>query len=246
MAWVAGAVAGGVSLIGGMMGSNDARSEGKKSRALMKEQLDFAKSQYADYKEMYGGIEASLIEEVGSYVPGEKLQQFMGEASTDVAMAYGKREGMRTRSLGRLGIDPSQERFQEDVDEVGRERALSEIGARTGARRKSEAEDDKQFARKLATLSTGKEIPGQSGAVMGALQSGAMMHQQSAAQYGEGAAAGFGAAGQWAAKSINDYNSQPDTGVGGMSGPTSGVDYAVPQSNVYGGAGYGDTTTDYD
>lgn len=245
MPW--GAVAGGViSLAGGAMAGRGQASEGKKQRSMMREQLNFAKTQYQDYKDLYGGMEADLISEVESYVPGEKLQQYLGEATADVAMAYDKREGMRTRQMGRLGLDPSQERFQEDVSEVGRERALSEIGARTTARRKSEAEEDKQFARKLAMLSTGKEIPGQAGAVMGALQSGAAMHGERAAQYGRGAAAGYGAAGQWAAKGASDWDGGGyDSGGGGMSGPTAGVDYAVPQSNVFSGAGYGDVDVDY-
>lgn len=243
MAWIAPVVMGVVSLVGGASSSGKQSSEAKKGRRLQREQLDFAKLQYQDYKDMYGGVEEGLIKEIESYTPGEKLQQFMGEATTDVAMAYGKREGMRTRQLGRLGVDPSQERFQEDVGEVGRERALSEIGARTSARRKSEAEDDKIFARKLAMLSTGKEIPGQAGAVMGALQSGAAMHERTAAQYGRGAAAGYGAAGQWAAKGMGGWDGSDS---GGMAPPTAGVDYAVPQSNVYSGAGYGDADVNYD
>lgn len=249
MAWVAASIGVAGGLLGGMMGRSGQDKAAKRQAKLQAEQINFAKQQYQDYKDLYGDVEAGLIEEVESYVPGEKLQQFLGEGAADVAMAYDKREGMRTRELGRLGIDPSQERFQEDVSEVGRERALSEVGARTTARRKSEAEDDKIFARKLAMLSTGKQIPGQAGAVMGALQSGAQSYGEQAAQYGRGAAAGFGAAGQWGAKAISEYN-RPQAGGGGMAGPDySGAGYVPPggsfDTNVA-GAGYGDADVDYD
>lgn len=213
MPWGA-AVAAGVSLVGGMSAQRSQEKQAKKQAKMMKQQLQFAKQQYQDYKDMYGGLEEGLISEVEAYQPGEKLQQYLGEATTDVSMAYGKRAGMETRRLGRYGVDPSQERFAESGDEMQRERTLTEVAARGTARRRSEAEDDKIFARKLAMISTGKQIPGQAGAVMGALQDTAGMYGRQAQQYGSGAAAGYQAAGQWAAKGINDYmNRTPTTNV---------------------------------
>jgi len=238
----AAAVGGAMALAGGVMQGNRAASEAKKGRALQRESLDFAKGQYADYKEMYGGMEADMISEIESYVPGEKLQTYMGESTADVAMAFDKRRGQTSREMGRYGIDPSQSRFDERQDEIGREKALAEVSGRTGARRKSEADDDKNFARRLAAISTGKEIPGQAGAVMGALQSGADAYSADASRSRQGASASYGMAGQLVARGVDAYNATPDTGVGG---DYSGGGYVAPGGSFGMDAGYGDADVDY-
>lgn len=249
MPW--GAVAGAaIGVAGGMMGQRSQEKMASRQNKLMKEQMAFAKSQYQDYKDMYGGIEKDMISEIESYTPGAKLQQFMNEASADVEMAYGKRQGMQTRQMGRLGVAPDQARFEAGQGDLQRERTLTEVAARNTARRRSEAEDDKIFARKLAAISTGKQIPGQAGAVMGALQDTAGMYGRQAAQYGANAAAGYGAAGTWAARGINQYMNQPamQSPGGGGYAPQAGVDYGVPVNDVFGGGGgvgYGDAEVDY-
>lgn len=249
MAWMVGA---GLSLAGGLLSSKKASKEAKKSRKLQREQLDFAKSQYQDYKDMYGGIEADMIAEIDDFTPRDNLQKYLGETTADVAMSFDKQQEQEARRLGRYGIDPSQQRSQTAVSEIGRDKALAEVAGRTGARRQAEAEtiadEDKRFARKLAAVSTGKQVPGQAGAVMGALQSGAAMHGAQAEQYGRGAQGAYGAAGQWLARGANQF-AQPSTpsapAGGAMPGPNAPYGpggygtYAPP------GAGYGDDQVDY-
>lgn len=205
------AALGAVTAVAGISGSRKAAKSQEAALAgqaqSAEDQLAFAKQQYQDYRDTYGDLEESMVSEVEAYEPGGKLERFRGEAVADVAKAFDKERDISERRQMRYGLDPSQARFQESTGEVGRERALAEVEGLYRAGERSEAEDDKMFARKLAVGQFGKGLPGSAEAVTSAMRTQSQIEGQQAGAYGmqaQRAAAGAGAAlretGYWLGK----------------------------------------------
>jgi len=185
--WVAAAI-GAVTAIAGMIGgSKQAKAQAAamaRQAKLGEDQLAFAMSQYQDYKDMYGDLEESMVTEVEEYEAGINKEKYRGEATADTAMAFDKAKEASQRDMMRMGMDPTQARFQESDADLGRDRALATVTNLRGADMRSEMEDDKMFARKLAVGQFGKGISGSAEAVASASRAASDMYGQQAASYG--------------------------------------------------------------
>ena len=126
MAYVA--VGGSVlSAVGGIMGSRSSRKSAKQALALQREQFEFNKKRYNDYKAMYGGLEQSQVDAANKGVVAD-LGGVTSRAVGDVATQFTNAEEAQRRSQQRMGINPNSGR----ADAMGRQMGLSKALAMAG------------------------------------------------------------------------------------------------------------------
>ncbi len=226
-----GAIVGIASLAQGRKAGKRADAAGAQRLGLEKEKLDFAKSQYEDYKEKFGGLETDLLTSIDEFADRKTLGRYTGQGVADVRSAYEKAEEMGDRQLTRYGLDPNDPRFLQQKRETGLEEAKSEILARNQAQEKFEAEQDKLFAKRIAVGQFGKGSPQQAGAVTSAIGSTARAYGREAEGYAKQAGAGYGLGGKLLSGAYDKY-----TGGGssdGYSDAGGGYDEPVWEGSNY-------------
>jgi len=196
-----------VSLYSGRKAGKSAGAAGGASIGLERDKLDFAKERYADYKEKYGGLEDDLLASIDEFSERNTLARHAGQGVADVRSAYGKAREMGDRKLTRYGIDPGDQRFISQGRESSLDEAKSEMFARSKAREKVEAEEDKLFAKRLSAGRFGKGISDQERGVTSAMGSLAGAYGREAEEYAKQAGAGYGLAGKYIGKAVDDYSS---------------------------------------
>ena len=102
----------------------------------------------ADYGN-YGGIRQKLRDEAEM-----DPQELVDQAANDARLAYGRERGTLSRSLSRLGIDPSSGRYAGLQQEAGLREAAGVSGAMTRARREAGRE---RFGRLLSAAGLGQQ-----------------------------------------------------------------------------------------
>jgi len=192
-----GAIVGLASAYQGYKASKKAGAAEGQRMALEQEKLDFAKSQYADYKEQYGGLEEDMLASLDAFASRDTLQKFTGEGVADVRSAFGKAREMGERELTRYGLDPNDPRYLQSKRGMGLEESKAEIGARNLAREKEQEAEDKLFAKRLSVGRFGKGMSEQARGVGSAIGGMADVYGEQAEGYGKQAGAGYGLAGKF-------------------------------------------------
>ena len=126
MAYVA--VGGSVlSAVGGLSSSRSSRKSAKQALALQREQFEFNKKRYNDYKAMYGGLEQGQVDAAKKGVIAD-LGGVTSRATGDVATQFTNAEEAQRRQQQRLGINPNSGR----ADSMGRQTGISKALAMAG------------------------------------------------------------------------------------------------------------------
>ncbi len=123
---IAGASAG-ASALGGLLSSRSSRKSAKEALALQREQFEFNKKRYNDYKAMYGGLEQMQVDAANKGVIAD-LGGVTSRAVGDVATQFTNAEEAQRRSQQRMGINPNSGR----ADAMGRQMGLSKALAMAG------------------------------------------------------------------------------------------------------------------
>lgn len=194
-----------VSLYAGKKASDSAAGASARATNLEQQKLDFAKSQYDDYKAQYGGLEEDLVASIDEFATRDNLSRYMSEGVTDVRGAFKGARERGAREQTRYGIDPGDPRFQQQQTQMDLGEAKADIGARTEARRRDEEQEDKLFAKRIAAGSFGKGLPGASTALSSALGESASSASAEAGRYAQQAGQGYGMAGRYIGKAIDSY-----------------------------------------
>lgn len=118
---------GGVSLLGGIASSRSSKKTAKQALALQREQFEFNKKRYNDYKTMYGGLEQMQVDAANKGVIAD-LGGVTSRAVGDVATQFTNAEEAQRRSQQRMGINPNSGR----ADSMGRQMGLSKALAMAG------------------------------------------------------------------------------------------------------------------
>lgn len=118
---------GGGSLLGGLMSSRSSKKTAKEALALQREQFEFNKKRYNDYKTMYGGLEQMQVDAANKGVVAD-LGGVTSRAVGDVATQFTNAEEAQRRSQQRMGINPNSGR----ADSMGRQMGLSKALATAG------------------------------------------------------------------------------------------------------------------
>lgn len=84
---------------------------------------------------------------------GTLRKELMGQAATDVSLAYGGQRAQDVRSMGLAGINPNSGQFQNYLNRMGQSEALAGAAARTQAARSAE---DTALSRQAAALNYAK------------------------------------------------------------------------------------------
>ena len=118
---------GGTSLLGGLISSRSSKKTAKQALALQREQFEFNKKRYNDYKTMYGGLEQMQVDAANKGVIAD-LGGVTARATGDVATQFTNAEEAQRRSQQRMGINPNSGR----ADAMGRQMGLSKALAMAG------------------------------------------------------------------------------------------------------------------
>jgi len=118
---------GGASLLGGLSSSRSSRKTAKQALALQREQFEFNKKRYNDYKAMYGGLEQMQVDAAKKGVIAD-LGGVTARATGDVATQFTNAEEAQRRQQQRLGINPNSGR----ADSMGRQTGISKALAMAG------------------------------------------------------------------------------------------------------------------
>ena len=195
-----------VTMYQGSKASKAAGAAGAGQGKLTQEQIDFAKGNYEDYKNIYGGLDQQLMDSLDEFAARNTLSRHTGEGITDVRSSYAKAGEMSDRNLTRYGLDPSDPRYAQQKQAEGLSQAKSEIVARNVAREKVREEEDQLFAKRLAVGKYGKQSSDKERMVLGALGEGADLYGRQAAGYGKQAGDAFGAAGEFIGDAADGYS----------------------------------------
>lgn len=90
-----------------------------------------------------GGLSSQM--DFSGLLQGVNPQDWADRASVDVGAAYDKAQGIHTRAMGRMGVNPNSPRFAGLIQDVNLRRAASEAGEVNRARR---AADEVNYGRK--------------------------------------------------------------------------------------------------
>ena len=124
---MASVAVGGASLLGGIVSSKSSKKTAKEALALQREQFEFNKKRYNDYKTMYGGLEQMQVDAAKKGVIAD-LGGVTARAVGDVATQFTNAEEAQRRSQQRMGINPNSGR----ADSMGRQMGLSKALAMAG------------------------------------------------------------------------------------------------------------------
>lgn len=180
-----------------------------------REQLDFGKEQYADWKNLY----QPALYDLRSMAYEEQRPNFAA-ISADVDTAFDTSQAMNRRQMERYGVNPADGAWNASETQYGLGRATATVNANNQARQQAK---DSQWNRlaSFANLSSGAQANATStmnqgfGSMMGAYGNQANMYGNQAAQYGQAAAAGAQMAGRGLSGIANWYGNNFTGGWGG-------------------------------
>jgi hypothetical protein len=192
-----------VSAIGGLKSGKRADRLAGQQTQYMQQQADIAAEQWDRFKETFAPLEDEIV---SIAMEGPDIEGAVGEARADVQQAFQRTGDIRRREMGRYGIDPFSGRGEEIARTDDLERTKAEVFASNKAR---EAEEDKDWSRKLVASSLGRGIPGDVTSTFGnvARQYGGMSDK-----YRESAGRGFQTAGYHFGKAMEPTVSAPSAG----------------------------------
>lgn len=187
--------------------------------AIAREQLNFGREQYADWREMFQPVLGDLRD-----MAYEDQRPDYGAISADVGMAFDASQGMNRRQMERYGVAPTDGANQASETEYGIGRALAKVGGFNQARQGAK---DQKFNRlaQIGNLSAGQQaqatntMQGGFGAMQGAYGNQANLYGAQANNYMQAAAAGA----QMAGYGLNQMQGM----WGGQQGAPP-VNYATP------------------
>lgn len=197
MTMAAVAIGGSVlSAVGGLSSSRSSRKSAKEALALQREQFEFNKKRYNDYKAMYGGLEQMQVDAANKGVVAD-LGGVTSRATGDVATQFTNAEEAQRRQQQRLGINPNSGRADAMGRQTGISKALAMAGNittnREGERRNAEQQT---WNRRAQVNQTGiAQMNGSFGDMNQSSNAMANTMNQQSAQQSQQAGALFGAAG---------------------------------------------------
>ena len=214
---MAAVAVGGASLLGGLSSSRSSRKTAKQALALQREQFEFNKKRYNDYKTMYGGLEQMQVDAANKGVVAD-LGGVTARATGDVATQFTNAEEAQRRQQQRLGINPNSGRADSMGRQTGISKALAMAGNITSNRELERRNAEQQtWNRRAQVNQTGiAQMNGSFGDMNQSSNGMVSSLNQQSAQQAQQAGALFGAAGSIAGQYL-----------GGLSKPT-----AAPETTV--------------
>lgn len=211
----------------GVAGLAMGRSDSKKARALMeqqlqlqREQLAFAKQRYDENQAMYGGLKQQLVDAANDGVKAD-LQGVTDRASADVAQSFDKAQGEAARGLSRYGINPNSGRAIALRTGLGIGKAATEANSINKARRDEDRyAKDTTWNRRWQVTNLGvNELNGSANQVSAAYDGMSRTYGAGADRASSSAAANYGMAGQFAGLGLSiaydKWKPTTKTGTGG-------------------------------
>lgn len=158
--------------------------------ALSKEQLAFAKQQYADMAPLaqriaeqqlaaqeqqmaqardyynyqmgtFRPVEQGLVREARGAGGAAEQAAAAGRVNADVARAFGVQRSQFARDMGRMGVDPSSGRMAAGLRDMGTQQALAQASGMTGARNQAQ---QLGYAKRMDAAGLGRNLAGASAA----------------------------------------------------------------------------------
>lgn len=218
------AVAIGGNLIGGVISSRSSKKTAKQALALQREQFEFQKQRYNEYKALYGNTEKMLVADAEKGVVAD-LNGVTNRAATDVASQFANAENARLRNMQRMGINPNSGRADALASQAGIAQSLAAAGSITANRETERRNAEQQtWNRRDSVTRLGAGLMSGAAGGMDSANAGMVntLNNQSAAQAAQ-AGQMFGAAGTMLGgmigKSPSAVSNPTTTPVAGISSP---------------------------
>lgn len=225
----AAAITAGAGLASSAMASNSQDKAAKQQQHAMDQQsqtaanqLDFNKTQYADWQQNFD----PSIKNLGALVNKEVRPDY-SQIAADVGNSYDTSQGINSRNMERMGVKPTDGAFQDSQTQYGLGRALATVGADQSARQWADQQHYSRLAG-FAGMGMGQQagltaaMGNSAGNLQNAYGNQANLYGQRAAQYNQSAAAGAGMLGR-GLNGFTDYFSNNGGGGSGLTVDTSGL-----------------------
>lgn len=173
--------------------ANASRESARTMGALGREQLAFARQQYADLapviqgiartqqqaqeeqmgqardyydymRSTYRPVEQKLVAEAQNFDTEEYRNQLASKAAADVGRAFTATQGAQQRAMAGMGVNPNSGRFVSTQSQANLGLAAQRAAAMTGTRQQAQ---QMGYARKLDVAGLGRGLPGASTAAYG-------------------------------------------------------------------------------
>lgn len=210
----AGIALGGISAIGGIIGSKSSKKLQKEALAIQRDTLDFAKKRYSDYKTTYGDLEQMVVDSAKKGVVAD-LSGVTTRAAADVSTQFAGAEEARIRNDQRMGINPNSGRAEAGARKNSLFEALAKAGNITSGRETERRDaNQKTWDRQYAVNQIGvNQMNNAAGEVTNANNAIANTYSTMAAQKAQQAGQLFSTAGTVAGMGLSG-------GFGGEATPT--------------------------
>lgn len=188
-----------LSAIGGRSDAKKARKLMKEQLALQRESLAFSKQRYNEAQALYGETRRKLVDAANEGVQAD-LQGVTDRASADVAQSFQKSQDEADRNLARYGINPNSSRAMAARQGMGVAKAAAEAGLINTSRRdeKRYADDTTWNRRAFVGQMGSNEINASAGAVGNSYQNVSNAYGDASSQMRQSANAAYQTAGQFA------------------------------------------------
>lgn len=190
----------------------------------LEDRADFIERRQRE-RDLVDPVQEAIVGEAMAPIEG-KVRSAQSRSDADVAIAFGVQRDRSRRDRQRYGVNPAAGVMLAENRRMAGAEALAQVQGRTRARL---AEEDKDWARKIAAYGTGNIRNAQTSTQLQQLgvSGAASTYGQMAGSAGDNAAAAFGLAGKLGADAI-EYGRQASYSSSGSSGSTYNSSYKPP------------------
>ena len=150
--------------------------------AAQNEQMTQARDYYNYQKDTYRPLERSLVADANNFNTEAYRQEMAGKAAADAGRAFGISQQQNQRAMSSMGVNPNSGRFAGMQQATGLQQAAVSANAQTNARSQAQ---QMGYARKLDAAGLGRGLAGASAAAYGGASGAGSMAGQNAQSAGQ-------------------------------------------------------------
>ena len=150
--------------------------------AAQSEQMAQARDYYNYQKDTYRPLEQSLVADANNFNTEAYRQEMAGKAAADAGRAFGISQQQNQRAMSSMGVNPNSGRFAGMQQATGLQQAAVSANAQTNARSQAQ---QMGYARKLDAAGLGRGLAGASAAAYGGASGAGSMAGQNAQSAGQ-------------------------------------------------------------
>ena len=147
-----------------------------------REQMDQARDYYNYQKDTFRPLEQGLVADAQKFNTDAYREQLASQAAADAGLAFGRTQAMNRRAMGAMGVNPNSGRFAGIQNASNLSLAANRANAMSNTRMQA---DQMGYARKLDAVGLGRGLGGLSAAAYGGATGAGSAAGQSAQSAGQ-------------------------------------------------------------